>query len=333
MEKSARAGIAWAGLACVSLAGCCGWSWISAAAPLPTLVVGGLAVIAVVVAVAIPSVRRAGGDLAGRLVPGSSVWVVAGVMVMVFASGAAFSTLLLIAPSPQPDVHAPALDGSEVAARDGSDTSRTETESTTPTPEPIAPTRDPESPAARVEDDGDPEETEPSGSEPQEQAAVEPLSDDEMEIEAEVSREIERRPTADPYLRIAQRRRMAPDEVLRTVERVGEYRNQLADDVRRNAGRGVVGRVETSIVARTEDGAFTAQLSLTVTGCPDNGRLPDQDLDLLARTGLTRIAQNLAAVEVDAFRASLWYESLRCSRHSLGYTATWTREGNRLRLR
>ena len=86
-------------------------------------------------------------------------------------------------------------------------------------------------------------------------------------------------------------------------------------------------------MTRTEDGAFTAMISLTVFGCPDGCRLPDQDLDSLAQTALRQIAQNVGEIDLDAYRAALWYEGVGCSRHSLGYSATWAREGNRLRLR
>jgi hypothetical protein len=121
--------------------------------------------------------------------------------------------------------------------------------------------------------------------------------------------------------------------VEQAVMDVGDYRSLVAEDVRREVGQGVVGRVESQGVSRREQGAFTAMLSLTVIGCPDDERRRDPDLDFLARTALTRIAQNLATVDVDAFQAALWYEGLMCSRHSLGYGATWTRTGNKLTLR
>src|SRR5690606_34154866 len=212
---------------------------------------------------------------ARALVPGGSALVLAAMVLLFFASGAAVSAITLAAPRPTPGEEIAALDDSDVAPAD----------SVGPADAGLAAPSAPEvaagpPPAVRVEED---EEAEAGSAEPE---PVRAPTDRELEIEGDVSREIDRSPESDAFARVAARRRLPRDEVEAAVFAVGEYRTALADDVRRVACRGVVGRVGPDVnVTRTDLGAFTATLSLTVVGCPERG-LPDADLDTLARTAL-----------------------------------------------
>ncbi len=182
----------------------------------------------------------------------------------------------------------------------------------------------PEATASEVEPEAPAREPEPEAAPPAPTA-------DAIALDREYRREVERHPEGDAYAAVGHRHRMSSEDVLNVVATVGDYRESLAADARGGLGRGVVGRVEPGPVVPSDLGDMTLTFSLTVIGCP-SGRLPDADLDHLARTALVRIVANLPD-GVDSYRASLWYQGLRCARAPLGYAATWQREGSRLTLR
>lgn len=130
----------------------------------------------------------------------------------------------------------------------------------------------------------------------------------------------------------ARKFKISRESVNKAVALVGAYKTKLKDKVETVANKGVVGKVDVKIVSPTDLGDYTAHMSLTVVGCPDNGKLPDKSLDFLAVTALKQIATNMPD-EVDSFKASLWYDGIICDYHSLGYGATWVRSKNKISLK
>lgn len=166
---------------------------------------------------------------------------------------------------------------------------------------------------------------------PDEPIRPRPPSARDLELDAEVSAELERDASREPIAAVARRRSLPREVIDEAVARVAEHRGRLEAELSRVAGTGIVGDVSREVtVTRTDLGPFTAHVSLTVVGCP-SGRLPDERLDFLARTALTQLVRNMPP-SIDGFRASLWYEGIACSRASMGYSAEWSRRTGRLRL-
>lgn len=116
--------VVWAGMGCGTLVGWCVWSALCTAAPWPMLALNGALFVGLAIALALPAARRAGSDLAERLVSGrASGFVLVSLVLMVLASGAALSILVLVSPPAHPEVQANAPDGAKVEAWAGENTS------------------------------------------------------------------------------------------------------------------------------------------------------------------------------------------------------------------
>jgi len=273
MKRRGSVGAAWAGLGCGSLLLWCVWTTISAAAPAPMLLVNLLVLGGLVAAVVLAPGRRIGAAVAGRLVPGGSPLVLLGLLMAVVGSGAGVAALLLVAPEPQAEVQVAAPDGSEVAEGGDGDSSEAAASPAPPSPEPAAPTPEPAALAEILADGVESDEDPRAPEQPPDDARVRPPNAEELRLDAEVWREEERHPEGDAFARVARRRGVPRERVVEASARAGVYRDHLAQDVRRVVARGVVGRVTSGMVIRSEHGAFTVAVTLVVTGCPP-GKLP-----------------------------------------------------------